>query len=171
MFCRGFYVCPSVQSFLHTVCFRHNNDGSSNVVSMTVAVCHEIAETVHHILSCDIHVSTATLLRIWGGVKCYVFVDGWFPTFRSKFVPSLSRFEEFRRRCVLLRYKKIIKPIVVYGNETWTPSERVFTILATWEGEILRKIDGPICDRGMWRIRTNEKLYILISKHRHCNRR
>jgi hypothetical protein len=171
MFCRGFYICPSVQSFLHAVCFRHNNDGSGDVVPMTVAVCHGIAEKVHHILSCDIHVSTATLLRIW---------VVWSVTFLSLGVSRHSEvswcllrqsLRSFEGAVFFWDTKKIIKLIVVYGNETWTPSERVFTILATWEGEILRKIDGPICVRGMWRIRTNEKLYILISKHRHCNRR
>lgn len=34
----------------------------------------------------------------------------------------------------------------------WT--SQAITILATWE----RKINGPLCDRETWHIRTNEKL-------------
>jgi hypothetical protein len=55
-------------------------------------------------------------------------------------------------------YKTIIKPFVVYDSETWTLSERASNILATWEMKIHNEIYGPVCDRGIWRIRTNEEL-------------
>ena len=55
-------------------------------------------------------------------------------------------------------YKTIIKPIVVYGSETWTVSARAVPILSTWERKVLRRIHGPISDRGVWRIRTNQEL-------------
>ena len=58
-------------------------------------------------------------------------------------------------------YKTIIKPAVVYGSESWTISERVASMLATWERKILRKIYGPTKDKGTWRIRTNQEIYDL----------
>ena len=50
---------------------------------------------------------------------------------------------------------------MVYGSETWTLSQSTTTILTTWERKIPRKIYGPLSDRGMWRIRTNEELNSL----------
>ncbi|KAJ4444925.1 hypothetical protein ANN_06724 [Periplaneta americana] len=58
-------------------------------------------------------------------------------------------------------YKTIIKPTVTFGSETWTLPERAITILNTWERKILRKIYGPIYDKGEWRIRTNSELQKL----------
>ena len=55
-------------------------------------------------------------------------------------------------------YKTIIKPIVVYGSESWTLTERNCHMLAAWERKILRRIFGPKLNNGMWCIRTNEEL-------------
>ena len=67
------------------------------------------------------------------------------------------------RKVKIRIYKTIIKPVVVYGSEAWTLSERVIAMLNTWERKILRKIYGPICDQGTWRIRTNAELYLLYN--------
>jgi hypothetical protein len=44
-------------------------------------------------------------------------------------------------------YKIVIKPIIVYGNETWTVIGKMASTLLTWEIKILRKIYGPKCER------------------------
>jgi hypothetical protein len=55
-------------------------------------------------------------------------------------------------------YKTIIKPVVNYGSEVWTITDRIAFILMTWERKILGKIYGPKCENGVWRIRTNLEL-------------
>ncbi|KAJ4439157.1 hypothetical protein ANN_15114, partial [Periplaneta americana] len=65
------------------------------------------------------------------------------------------------RKAKIRIYKTIIKPIVVYGSETWTLSERAIKILNAWERKVLRKIFGPTYEQGFWRIKTNAELYEL----------
>jgi hypothetical protein len=40
-------------------------------------------------------------------------------------------------------YKTIIRPVILYGSETWTITGKMASILMTWERNILRKIYGP----------------------------
>ena len=40
-------------------------------------------------------------------------------------------------------------------------SERAASLLEIWERKILRKIYGPIKDKGTWRIRTPQEIYDL----------
>ena len=75
----------------------------------------------------------------------------------------LMRARYISRKVKIRIYKTIIKPVVVYGSEAWTLSERVIAMLNTWERKILRKIYGPIFDQGTWRIRTNAELYLLYN--------
>jgi hypothetical protein len=49
----------------------------------------------------------------------------------------------------------LIKPIVIYGAETWAETENELQKLLIFERKILRKIYGPVKDRDNWRIRTN----------------
>lgn len=58
-------------------------------------------------------------------------------------------------------YKTIIRPILVYGSETWTLTQKTENRLATFERKILRKIYGAIKDNNGWRIRMNHELYRL----------
>jgi hypothetical protein len=53
---------------------------------------------------------------------------------------------------------KTIRPVVIYGAETWTPTSKNEKILMTWERKILRKICGPTKEKGQWRIKTNSEL-------------
>jgi Mn-dependent DtxR family transcriptional regulator len=52
-------------------------------------------------------------------------------------------------------YKTIIRPIILYGSETWTISGKMASILMTRERKILRKIYGLKSEQGVWRIRSN----------------
>jgi hypothetical protein len=52
-------------------------------------------------------------------------------------------------------YKTAIRPIILHGSETWTIIGKMASTLMTWERKILRKIYGPRCEQGVWRIRSN----------------
>jgi hypothetical protein len=52
-------------------------------------------------------------------------------------------------------YETVISPVIPYGSETWTISGKTESTLMTWEGKIVRKICGPKCEEGVWRIRSN----------------
>jgi hypothetical protein len=51
----------------------------------------------------------------------------------------------------------MVKPVVLYGSETWAMTEMDRKRLGTWERKILR-IYGPVKEQGIWRIRTNQEL-------------
>jgi hypothetical protein len=54
---------------------------------------------------------------------------------------------------IIHRHK--IRPIVVYGRETWALKESIIQRLSVFERKILRKIFGPTKeDNGNWRIKT-----------------
>jgi hypothetical protein len=55
-------------------------------------------------------------------------------------------------------YKTIIRPVVIYGAEAWTLTNKNEKILMTWERKILRKIYGPTKENGQWGIKTNSEL-------------
>jgi len=46
----------------------------------------------------------------------------------------------------------MVKPVVVFGSETWAMAEMDMTRLGTWERIILRRIYGPVVEEGMWRM-------------------
>ena len=61
-------------------------------------------------------------------------------------------------------------PVLLYGAETWTLTSSDEQALGVIERKILRKIYGPFCDRGEWRLRWNQELYdiyddIDVEKH------
>jgi hypothetical protein len=48
----------------------------------------------------------------------------------------------------LNRYKTIIRPAVTHGCEAWTLTERDGPHTSIWDRKVLRKISGPVNDRG-----------------------
>ena len=62
------------------------------------------------------------------------------------------------RKLKVLIYKTIIKPVLLYGSETWTLTKFDEELVQRWERKILRRIFGAICVDGFWRIRTNNEL-------------
>lgn len=65
------------------------------------------------------------------------------------------------RKLKLQIYTTIIKPVVLYGSEAWTLNKKEEEMLLVWERKILRKIFGPLCENGVWRIRTNKEVQDL----------
>lgn len=57
-----------------------------------------------------------------------------------------------------LIYKTLIRPVITYGCETWTLTNKTEEMLAVFERKILRKIYGPVNENGLWRIRYNYEL-------------
>jgi len=69
------------------------------------------------------------------------------------------------RKSKLKLYWSVIRPIVVYGCETWILKESIIQKLSVFERKILRKIFGPTKEtNGIWRMKTDKKLDELI-KH------
>jgi len=59
-----------------------------------------------------------------------------------------------------------MRPVVVYGCETWVLEESVIQKVSVFERKISRKIFGPTKEaNGIWRIKTNKELDELI-EHR-----
>jgi hypothetical protein len=52
-------------------------------------------------------------------------------------------------------------PVLTYGCKTVTLTKADELELSIFERKVLRKIYGPVCDRGEWRIRYNHELYQL----------
>jgi hypothetical protein len=53
-------------------------------------------------------------------------------------------------------YRSIIRPVVTYGSDTWTLPTAEENALRIFERKILRKIDGPVMENGIWRNRYDE---------------
>jgi hypothetical protein len=68
------------------------------------------------------------------------------------------------RNTKLRLFKTIIRPIVMYGCETWSLTQKQDERLATFERKVLRSICGAVCEQGRWRIRTNRELAIIFGE-------
>jgi len=67
------------------------------------------------------------------------------------------------RRSKLKLYWTVIRPVVVYGCETWVLKENIIQNLSVFERKILRKVFGPTKNKdGSWKIKTNIELDKLI---------
>jgi hypothetical protein len=62
-------------------------------------------------------------------------------------------------------YKTLIRPALTYGAETWVLSKQDEHRLSIFERKILRRIYGPVIDRGGWQISTNQELYRLYDEN------
>jgi hypothetical protein len=51
-----------------------------------------------------------------------------------------------------------VKPVAVFGSETWVVTEMGMKKQNTWEGKILRMVYGTVVEQGMWNIRINQEL-------------
>ncbi|PSN38156.1 hypothetical protein C0J52_25847 [Blattella germanica] len=76
---------------------------------------------------------------------------------------KLMKSKILNRELKLKMYKTLIRPVVVYGCESWTLNSNDKHLLRIFEHKILRRIYGPVCgNNGEWRIRTNRKLEQLM---------
>lgn len=61
-------------------------------------------------------------------------------------------------------YEALIRPVVLYGHETWTLLEGDLKALEVFERRVLRTIFGSVRVNGIWRKRMNHKLMQLYSR-------
>jgi hypothetical protein len=73
-------------------------------------------------------------------------------TLKSKHVHRFTR---------IRLYKTVIRPVLMYGSETWVMTKKIENIINSYERKILRRILWPINDNGTWRIRYNKEIYTL----------
>lgn len=85
-------------------------------------------------------------MRITQGNRCFFALKH---LFRSSLVSRATK---------LRLYKTIIRPIVMYGSETWPLATKHESTISCFERKILRAICGPIHENDVWRIRTNREL-------------
>ena len=50
-------------------------------------------------------------------------------------------------------YKTMIRPVATYSSQTWTLTAKDENNLRIFEGQIIRKIFGPVNIDNVWRIR------------------
>jgi len=60
----------------------------------------------------------------------------------------------------------LIRPIILYGSETWTLRKAEGVRLGIFERKVLKRICGPYLDprTGEWSIRTNEELQNMFQE-------
>lgn len=63
------------------------------------------------------------------------------------------------RETKLHLYKTIIRPVLMYGSETWTTTKACEQDLLVFERKILRRIFGGVLVDGTWRRRKNQEVY------------
>ena len=61
---------------------------------------------------------------------------------------GLLRSSYLNRKLKVLVYRVVIRPIVLYGSETWTLRKSDEELLRAWERKILRRVFGAVCDNG-----------------------
>ena len=69
------------------------------------------------------------------------------------------------RNIKILLYKRLIRPVLTYGAETWVLSKQDEHRLSIFERKILQRIYGPVISGGRWRIRTKQELYQLCGEN------
>ena len=61
-------------------------------------------------------------------------------------------------------YGTLIKPVLLYGSESWVVLEKDASLLRTFERKVLRTIFGPINENGVFRRRYNFELEAIYGK-------
>src|SRR5450830_141447 len=67
-----------------------------------------------------------------------------------------------RTKCTL--YNTLIRPVVLYGHETWTMLEEDLRALGVFERRVLRTIFGGVQEDGVWKRRMNHELAQLAGE-------
>lgn len=113
----------------------------------------EVDEFVYlgSLVTADNNTSRSIQTRIHAGNRAY---------FGVRKTPTSDRV----RRCTKLAiYKTLIRPVVLFGNETWTMLKEDERALGVFELKVLRTIYGGVrTANGEWRRRMNHELHALL---------
>jgi hypothetical protein len=101
------------------------------------------------LVTVDNNISADIQARLMAGNMCYYALQ------------NVLRSKNISRKAKLNVYKTIMRPVVTYGSETWTLTKKDELQINIWERKVLRRIFGPVKDRGMWRIRSSKELASL----------
>jgi len=71
---------------------------------------------------------------------------------------NLFRSRLLSRATKIILYKTPIRPVVSYGAEAWTLTEKEEQVLLIFERKVFRKIHGPKYENGEWKSGTNREL-------------
>jgi hypothetical protein len=74
---------------------------------------------------------------------------------------DVMKFANMHWKTKVSLYKTVIRTVLCYGSEAWTMTGGEEMALAAFKRKILRKILGPVCINGSWRLRYNEELYSM----------
>jgi hypothetical protein len=77
---------------------------------------------------------------------------------------NILKAKNINRKYTVIIYKTLIKPVLMFGAESWDLSKADELRLGVFERKILRRIYVPICEGAVWRSRYNEELYRLYDE-------
>jgi hypothetical protein len=77
---------------------------------------------------------------------------------------NILKVKNINREHKAIIHKTLIKPVLMYGAETWVLSKADKLCLGVFERKILRRIYGRICEGATWRSGYNEELYRLYDE-------
>jgi hypothetical protein len=55
-------------------------------------------------------------------------------------------------------YKTLVRLVVTYAAETWTLNISDENALRITERKVIRKMYGPVCEDGVWMVRSNSEI-------------
>jgi hypothetical protein len=61
-------------------------------------------------------------------------------------------------------FRTLIRLIFTYAAETWTLNISYENALKIFERKVIRKIYGPFCEDGVWRVRSNSEINSLLQE-------
>jgi hypothetical protein len=78
-------------------------------------------------------------------------------------LPKVAKIILGLKKCKRI-YRSIIRPVVMYGAETWCLAANDRKSLEVWVRKVLKEIYGLVCENGEWRIWTNIELMELYDE-------
>jgi hypothetical protein len=78
-------------------------------------------------------------------------------------IKSILKSRNISRQTKFSLYKTLIRPVLIYGAESWNSTEEENEKLGVFERKVLRTIIGPLrLEEGVYRIRYNHELYQIF---------